>query len=311
MRRTGPCARSCRQPLRPRRRRDLPPLARLEARRIARPASRNWWWTWPIRARSRQRELSALRTRIARANFAIYRSPVAAEDAQLPRLLGAQLGLRRLDANWLADEDGISRIAVSDARDGPGGFIPYTDRAIRWHTDGYYHAGERRIRGMILHCVRPARARRREPRCSTTSWPTSRCATSRRACARADAAGCDDHSRALRRGGRRPRRRRPGRCSRSTADGRAAHALHRAHPFASNGRTTRPRARPSPASSAARRRAARNPARAAAGGHGPGRPQRAARAQRVRRRPRAPAAAAACALPGPGARPRRTPWRNG
>ncbi|MDP2004165.1 MAG: TauD/TfdA family dioxygenase, partial [Rubrivivax sp.] len=42
------------------------------------------------------------------------------------------------------------------ASDGRGGFIPYTDRAIRWHTDGYYHPAERRIRGMILHCVRPA-----------------------------------------------------------------------------------------------------------------------------------------------------------
>ena len=102
-------------------------------------------------------EQSALRSRIARANFAIYRSPVVVEDSQLPLMLGRQLGLRRLDANWLADEDGISRIAVSDARDGHGGFIPYTDRAIRWHTDGYYHPGERRIRGMILHCVRPAR----------------------------------------------------------------------------------------------------------------------------------------------------------
>ena len=102
-------------------------------------------------------EQSALRSRIARANFAIYRSPIVMDDPQLPLMLGRQLGLRRLDANWLADEDGISRIAVSDARDGHGGFIPYTDRAIRWHTDGYYHPGERRIRGMILHCVRPAR----------------------------------------------------------------------------------------------------------------------------------------------------------
>jgi alpha-ketoglutarate-dependent taurine dioxygenase len=99
---------------------------------------------------------SALHARIARAGFAVYRSPVTAEDPQLPRLLGAQLGLHRLDANWLADEDGISRITVSAASDGHAGFIPYTDRAIRWHTDGYYHPGQRRIGGMILHCVRPA-----------------------------------------------------------------------------------------------------------------------------------------------------------
>jgi len=101
-------------------------------------------------------ERDALLDRIVRANMALYRSPVVAEDKDLPRALGAQLGLHRLDANWLADEDGISQIRVSAQTDGRGGFIPYTDRAIRWHTDGYYHPQGRRIRGMILHCVRPA-----------------------------------------------------------------------------------------------------------------------------------------------------------
>ena len=103
------------------------------------------------------RELAALLQRIARGSVAIYRSPVTAADKNLPRALGAQLGLHQLDANWLADEDGISSIAVSESSDGRGGFIPYTDRTIRCHTDGYYHPAERRIRGMILHCVRPAR----------------------------------------------------------------------------------------------------------------------------------------------------------
>jgi hypothetical protein len=64
--------------------------------------------------------------------------------------------LRRLDANWLSEEDGVSSITVSDARDERGGFIPYTDRPIKWHTDGYYHPQRRRIRAMVLHCVRPA-----------------------------------------------------------------------------------------------------------------------------------------------------------
>ncbi len=103
-------------------------------------------------------EREALLDRIARANVALYRSPVQADDKDLPRRLGAQLGMTRLDANWLADEDGISSIAISARSDGRGGFIPYTDRPIRWHTDGYYHPAERRIHGMILHCVRPARS---------------------------------------------------------------------------------------------------------------------------------------------------------
>jgi hypothetical protein len=47
---------------------------------------------------------------------------------------------------------------VSDVSDGRGGFIPYTDRPLKWHTDGYYHPHEHRIRAMLLHCVRPARS---------------------------------------------------------------------------------------------------------------------------------------------------------
>ena len=103
-------------------------------------------------------ERGALLARIARSNMALYRAPHAPAGKDLPRALGAQLGLHRLDANWLADDDGISPIAVSDRSDGRGGFIPYTDRAIGWHTDGYYHPRERSIHAMILHCVRPARS---------------------------------------------------------------------------------------------------------------------------------------------------------
>jgi len=105
-------------------------------------------------------ERDALLDRIARASMAVYRSPVTAADKTLPVRLGAQLGLHRLDANWLADEDGISPIAVDprrgDAGEGGGAYIPYTSRAINWHTDGYYHPARRRIHAMILHCVRAA-----------------------------------------------------------------------------------------------------------------------------------------------------------
>jgi hypothetical protein len=102
-------------------------------------------------------ERTALLDTCARTNMVIYRSPVIEEDKALPRRLGAQLGLQRLDANWLADEDGISPIAVSTQRPGArADFIPYTDKPIRWHTDGYYHPQSRRIEGMVLHCVRAA-----------------------------------------------------------------------------------------------------------------------------------------------------------
>jgi Taurine catabolism dioxygenase TauD, TfdA family len=92
-------------------------------------------------------ELTALLERCARANMAIYRSPVTHEDKSIPRLLGLQLGLENL-------ERGISSITPDG--DALGEFIPYTDRAIGWHTDGYYNPQARRIRAMLLHCVRDA-----------------------------------------------------------------------------------------------------------------------------------------------------------
>lgn len=112
-------------------------------------------------------ERAALLQRCARCNMAIYRSARGSVDKAGALALAAQLGLRRLDANWLADEDGVSSITVdrsdpSQQQAGPragerGSYIPYTDRAIRWHTDGYYHPQGRLIRGMVLHCARPAR----------------------------------------------------------------------------------------------------------------------------------------------------------
>lgn len=99
-------------------------------------------------------------------NMAVYRCAQPAQDRSVPLLLGEQLGLRRLDANWLADEDGVSSIQLPP-NDGAAesnkpktvsrqDYIPYTDQALSWHTDGYYHPQARKIQGMILHCVRAA-----------------------------------------------------------------------------------------------------------------------------------------------------------
>lgn len=100
-------------------------------------------------------EHKALAERIRRCNMAIYSSPMHEADTEIPRLLGTQFGLEHLDANWLAGEDGISEIRVFDNGTRQH-YIPYTDKPIKWHTDGYYNPPERTIRGMVLHCVRNA-----------------------------------------------------------------------------------------------------------------------------------------------------------
>ncbi|KXS32835.1 MAG: Taurine catabolism dioxygenase TauD, TfdA family [Candidatus Gallionella acididurans] len=100
-------------------------------------------------------EHAALLDRCQRGNMAIYASHAAADEDTVRRF-GLQFGLASLDANWLAGEQGITRVTVC-ADDGQRqAYIPYTDRAIKWHTDGYYNPPERLIRGMVMHCVQSA-----------------------------------------------------------------------------------------------------------------------------------------------------------
>jgi alpha-ketoglutarate-dependent taurine dioxygenase len=102
-------------------------------------------------------EQEAILARCRRANMAIYASRHVEADKDLPRKLGEQFGLVRLDRNLLADEDAISTLTVAEEQEGMrGDFIPYTNRPIRWHTDGYYNPPAQRILGMILHCVQSA-----------------------------------------------------------------------------------------------------------------------------------------------------------
>lgn len=107
----------------------------------------------PCRLADSERE--AIVARCRRSNMAVYAGRSSGEGKDVARLLGEQLGLRRLDANWLADEDGISTLSVSE-RGTRGEYIPYTDRPIRWHTDGYYNPPQRTIAAMLLHCVERA-----------------------------------------------------------------------------------------------------------------------------------------------------------
>lgn len=101
-------------------------------------------------------EHDALLARCRKTNMAIYAGPDLGEDKGVPRLLGRQFGLERLDANLMSDEDEISTLTVAENGEKKGEFIPYTDRPIRWHTDGYYNRPERQILGMLLHCAAPA-----------------------------------------------------------------------------------------------------------------------------------------------------------
>lgn len=100
-----------------------------------------------------QTEHDAILALCKKTNMAIYASQTGQQaDKDIARQMGLAFGLQHLDRNMLADDDGITSLAVHASGERQH-YIPYTDRPIKWHTDGYYNPPARTIRGMLLHCV--------------------------------------------------------------------------------------------------------------------------------------------------------------
>jgi alpha-ketoglutarate-dependent taurine dioxygenase len=104
-------------------------------------------------------EREAIRGRCAVANMALYRTSEEADPRAALGAFGRAFGLRTAEDHRSAERDGIVRIEVVSGG-GRLGYIPYTDRPINWHTDGYYnyHGPGRSIQAMLLHCARAAAA---------------------------------------------------------------------------------------------------------------------------------------------------------
>lgn len=99
-------------------------------------------------------ELEALMRVCRKTNMAIYAARRPVDKAAL-RAFGQHLGLRRLTTNPLADDDGITSLQAVAGKAGRG-YIPYSNKPLSWHTDGYYNAPGEDIRAFALHCVRAA-----------------------------------------------------------------------------------------------------------------------------------------------------------
>jgi len=104
-------------------------------------------------------EKNAILRQVSDSNFAIYQAENYSEDdvevgAQLRRFTEA-FGLHIAEAHRSAGNNGVVALKVSMAEH-QRGFIPYSRKAMNWHTDGYYNSEADTIRAFILHCVRQA-----------------------------------------------------------------------------------------------------------------------------------------------------------
>ena len=100
-----------------------------------------------------KQEHAAILQRCRSYNLAIYEvTGGGGTDKAAIRAFGQQFGLATLDMNLRADEDSITSLRVVETSGGTH-YIPYTNRPLNWHTDGYYNRLDEQVRGIVMHCV--------------------------------------------------------------------------------------------------------------------------------------------------------------
>jgi len=110
----------------------------------------------PLRLSSTEEQ--QLRQHLATNNFVFYQyRPDAHYSASGYQHICARLGLVNTVSNPVADANDISRIQVRDNSHDKE-YIPYTDRALKWHTDGYYNTANNQVNAFVLHCIRNAQS---------------------------------------------------------------------------------------------------------------------------------------------------------
>lgn len=101
-------------------------------------------------------EREALLASCAEHNFAVFRAAGGGPDADASlRAFGQRLGLLGIDQNLCAEDSGVTAITVKPT-DTDHVYIPYTNRPLGWHTDGYYNADDHQIKAWLLYCAQPA-----------------------------------------------------------------------------------------------------------------------------------------------------------
>ena len=98
--------------------------------------------------------LSIIKDQINDFNFVLYKMTGTVEDhLSAVKNIGSQVGLKELDKNLCAQEDRVTKLTVVDQKRGHS-YIPYSNKAIGWHTDGYYNPLHQRVLALVLHCER-------------------------------------------------------------------------------------------------------------------------------------------------------------
>tara|TARA_B100001248_G_scaffold68203_1_gene48088 strand:+ start:448 stop:1275 length:828 start_codon:yes stop_codon:yes gene_type:complete len=96
-------------------------------------------------------EIAKIKETINKCNSCIYSSKIALNSNTNLLKFVESLGMRTYDRNNIESNE-IS--TITPLENNKINYIPYTDKPLNWHTDGYYD--KKSIFSWLLHCVHPA-----------------------------------------------------------------------------------------------------------------------------------------------------------
>ena len=97
-------------------------------------------------------EISQIKQKLTKFNCCIYASGTDLDDNSKIMRFAQSLGMRTFDSHNI-DDSAISTISA-DKNENNMRYIPYTNKGLNWHTDGYYDS--KPIFSWLLHCIEPA-----------------------------------------------------------------------------------------------------------------------------------------------------------
>ena len=68
------------------------------------------------------------------------------------KTLASQVGLGNYEVDSKSDNDGLTEIKIHNSMKPSAEYIPYTDKQLNWHTDGYYNNENNLILSWLLFC---------------------------------------------------------------------------------------------------------------------------------------------------------------
>ena len=101
--------------------------------------------------RTTKSEISKIRSTLDRFNTCLYRSNRDLESNSCLLDFAKAVGMKTFDCNNIEANE-IS--TISSIKNEKIQYIPYTNKALNWHTDGYYD--KKPLFSWLLHCINPA-----------------------------------------------------------------------------------------------------------------------------------------------------------